>query len=128
MSTATLNYLQIPAADLAESAAFYQQVFGWRVNRYPAVGASPRQTGYVGFIDSAGQAGGEFVLGRPPSRDPGLLPCVAVDSIDEVLGAVVAGGGEVVQPRSPIVTGTDWEARFRDPAGNVLGLYEKTDG
>lgn len=33
-----------------------------------------------------------------PSREPGLLPCIAVDSIDEVLQAMPAAGGEVVQP------------------------------
>jgi hypothetical protein len=37
--------------------------------------------------------------------------------------AVLAGGGEVAQPigaDAPEIT-----ARFRDPAGNVLGLYQQ---
>jgi predicted enzyme related to lactoylglutathione lyase len=37
---------------------------------------------------------------------------------------VVAHGGEVVKPRTAIVEGVDWEAMFRDPAGNTFGLYE----
>jgi predicted enzyme related to lactoylglutathione lyase len=47
-----------------------------------------------------------------------------VDSIDDILEAVVSHGGEVVKARTPIVEGADWEAIFRDPAGNAFGLYE----
>jgi len=47
-----------------------------------------------------------------------------VDSIDDILEAVVSHGGEVVKPRTSIVEGVDSEAMFRDPAGNAFGLYE----
>jgi predicted enzyme related to lactoylglutathione lyase len=123
-SKAVLNYLQIPAVNLEESVTFYERVLGWKVKRHPAVGDIVDQTGYPEFTDSSGRAGGGFVLGRPPSREPGLLPCIAVDSIDSVLSAVVENGGEVVKPRTAIVEGADWEAIFRDPAGNAFGLYE----
>jgi predicted enzyme related to lactoylglutathione lyase len=123
-SKAVLNYVQIPARDLEESIAFYEHVLGWRVRRHPAVGDVLDQTGYPEFSDSTGRSGGGFVLGRPPSREPGLLPCIAVDSISDVLDAVVHYGGEVVKPRTAIVEGVDWEATFRDPAGNIFGLYE----
>jgi predicted enzyme related to lactoylglutathione lyase len=46
-----------------------------------------------------------------------------VDSMAEALEAVIRHGGEIVQPvgaDAPEVT-----ARFRDPAGNVIGLYEQ---
>jgi predicted enzyme related to lactoylglutathione lyase len=126
MAKGTLNYIQIPATDLDVSAAFYEEVFGWRINRYPAPGPTEDepQTGYVGFVDSAGHVGGEFVLDRPASREPGLLPSIHVDSIDDALAAVVDRGGEIVKPRTAIVDGADWQAIFRDPAGNAFALYE----
>lgn len=46
-----------------------------------------------------------------------------VDSVAATVDAVIAHGGEIVQPigaDAPEVT-----ARFRDPAGNVIGLYEE---
>ena len=129
MATGTLNYIQIPAANVDASADFYAAVFGWRINRYPAPGPNEDepQTGYVGFVDSSGQVGGEFVLGRAPSREPCLLPSIHVDSIEETMQAVVEHGGEVVKARTAIVKGSDWQATFRDPAGNTLALYEAAE-
>jgi predicted enzyme related to lactoylglutathione lyase len=45
-----------------------------------------------------------------------------VESVAATLDAVVTHGGQVVQPigtDAPVVT-----ARLRDPAGNVIGLYQ----
>lgn len=125
MSKGTLNYLQIPAVDLEQSIRFYERVFGWTVRRHGNV-SELEQTSYPEFADATGTNGGGFVLGRPPSREPGLLPCIAVDSIDETLRAAIDYGGDVVKPKTAIVEGVDWEAELSDPAGNVLGLFEST--
>ncbi len=48
---------------------------------------------------------------------------IMVDSIAATLEAILAGGGEVAQPigaDAPEIT-----ARFRDPAGNIPGLYQQ---
>lgn len=45
-----------------------------------------------------------------------------VDSVAATIDAVIANGGEIVQPigaDAPEIT-----ARFRDPGGNVIGLYQ----
>lgn len=126
MTRGTLNYVQIPSVDLEESIRFYEGVFGWAVRRHPNV-SGLEQSSYPEFTDSTGRNGGGFVLGRPPAREPGLLPCILVDSIDETLAAVVDLGGAVVRPKTPIVEGVDWEAEFRDPAGNTFGLFESVN-
>jgi predicted enzyme related to lactoylglutathione lyase len=69
---------------------------------------------------------GRWVTGRPPSEAPGLLLYIMVDSVAATVEAVLAHGGEIAQPigaDAPEIT-----ARFRDPAGNVLGLYQDPDG
>ena len=66
---------------------------------------------------------GTWVLGRPAAMSPGLLIYIMVDSVAATIDAVLAHGGELVQPigaDSPEIT-----ARFRDPAGNVIGLYQE---
>jgi predicted enzyme related to lactoylglutathione lyase len=46
-----------------------------------------------------------------------------VDSVAAAVDAVVKSGGEIVQPIG--VDAPEITARFRDPAGNVFGLYEQ---
>lgn len=108
-------YIEIPAIDVRRSADFYQAVFGWRIRE--------RGDGRTAFDDGVGEVSGAWAPGRPPSPQPGLLVYIMVDSIDTTASAVVANGGEIVQPigaDAPEVT-----ARFRDPAGNVIGLYQE---
>ncbi len=67
---------------------------------------------------------GTWVLGRAPKSQPGLLVYVMVDSVAATLDVIVANGGEIVQPigeDAPEIT-----ARFRDPGGNVIGLYQES--
>ena len=108
-------YLEIPATDLRRSREFYQSVFGWKTRT--------RGDGSLAFDDGVGQVSGTWVPGRPASAAPGLFIYIMVDSIAATLEAVLAGGGEVAQPigaDAPEIT-----ARFRDPTGNVLGLYQQ---
>jgi predicted enzyme related to lactoylglutathione lyase len=51
------------------------------------------------------------------------LPYFYVDRIDDAVGRVVAHGGEVVRP--PYAEGNLWVALIRDPAGNVIGLWQE---
>jgi predicted enzyme related to lactoylglutathione lyase len=108
----------MPAADIQRSSAFYKSVFGWNVRK--------RGDGHLAFDDGVGQVSGTWVKGRKPAAEPGLLVYVMVDSVAATLDAIVANGGKVVQPigmDAPEIT-----ARFSDPAGNVLGLYQQPDG
>jgi predicted enzyme related to lactoylglutathione lyase len=79
--------------------------------------------GSLAFDDAVGEVSGTWILGRPPSSQPGLLLYIMVDSVAATLDAVVVHGGEVVQPIG--VDAPDVTARFRDPAGNVIGLYQE---
>jgi len=108
-------YIEIPAADVRRSTVFYGEVFGWRIRQ--------RGDGSTAFDDTTGEVSGTWVLGRPPAVSPGLLIYIMVDSVAAMLDAVIAHGGELVQPigaDAPEIT-----ARFRDPAGNVFGLYQE---
>jgi predicted enzyme related to lactoylglutathione lyase len=108
-------YIEIPATDIARSAEFYSRTFGWRVRR--------RGNGSTAFDDTVGEVSGTWVTGRPPASAPGFLFYIMVDSVAQTIDAVVANGGEIVQPvgaDAPEIT-----ARFRDPAGNVIGLYQE---
>jgi len=111
-----LCYLEVPAADVHQSAAFYENVFGWNIRR--------RDSGHPSFDDATGNVSGAWVTGRPISREPGLLPYIWVDNMDATLALAAAHGGEIVEaPHHDAPDSTSWIATFRDPAGNVIGLY-----
>ena len=108
-------YVEMPAIDIQGSAEFYEKVFGWGIRQ--------RGDGSTAFDDAVGQVSGTWVIGRPPAATPGLLIYIMVDSVAATIEALIAQGGELVQPigaDAPEIT-----ARFRDPAGNVIGLYQQ---
>jgi predicted enzyme related to lactoylglutathione lyase len=115
LANGKICYMEMPATDIEVSSDFYKKVFGWNVRK--------RGDGRIAFDDTTGEVSGTWVLGRPPSRKPGLLFYIMVDSVAATVDAVVVNGGEIVQPvgaDAPEIT-----ARFRDPGGNVIGLYQQ---
>ena len=117
LANGKICYLDIPATDIARSVAFYQAVFGWDVRT--------RGDGSVAFDDGVGQVSGTWVTGRSPSSQADVLIYVMVDSVEKTIDAIRANGGEIAQPigmDAPEIT-----ARFRDPAGNIFGLYQQPE-
>ncbi len=115
LANGKICYIEMPATDIARSAEFYKRVFGWQIRR--------RGDGSTAFDDTTGEVSDTWLLGRPPAAAPGFLIYVMVDSVEAAVRDVVANGGEIVQPigaDAPEIT-----ARFRDPGGNVIGLYQE---
>ena len=115
LANGKICYIEMPTTDIARSSGFYQRVFGWNVRK--------RGDGSIAFDDTTGEVSGTWVVGRPAAGKPGLLFYIMVDSVAARLDAIVANGGEIAQPigaDAPEVT-----ARFRDPSGNVIGLYQQ---
>ena len=111
-------YIEIPAIDATSSALFYESVFGWKIR--------DRNSSRPRFDDASGNISGAWVTGREAAREPGLLPYVWVDGLRETFEVATANGGEAVRAPGPAFAGdTSWIANFRDPAGNVIGLYQE---
>jgi len=110
-----LAYLQIPATNVRESAAFYLTNFDWQTRG--------EGTEHLSFQDATGDMIGAWVTDLVISRQPGVLAYVYVHGIDATLARIAASGGEVVKP--PYPEGDLWVATFRDPAGNVLGIWQE---
>jgi predicted enzyme related to lactoylglutathione lyase len=107
-------YMEIPAADIQASSAFYSKVFGWKLRK--------RGDGAIAFDDGV-EVSGVWVAGRKPMTEVGLLVYIMVDSVESTIEAIKTNGGKIVQPMgmdAPEIT-----ARFSDPAGNIVGLYQQ---
>ena len=113
--TGKICYIEIPAMDIHQSAEFYRRAFGWQIRQ--------GGDGSTAFDDTVNQVSGTWVLGRPPAAAPGLMVYIMVASAPAALDAVVSAGGEIVQPVDP--RAREVVATFRDPAGNVIGIYQQ---
>jgi len=114
-----LTWFEIPVKDMGKSKAFYELVFQLELRDmvmeqvklaiFPATvvsGALIEETNYV-----APERGVVIYLNIP-------------DSIDAVLERAQQGGGKTVTPKTLIQKDVGWSAAFRDPDGNMIGLYE----
>jgi predicted enzyme related to lactoylglutathione lyase len=110
-------YLEIPTSDIPRSVRFYESVFGWKTRK--------RGDGATAFDDAIGEVSGAWVTGRAPSPNPGLLLYVMVDSVSSTIDVIKGSGGRIVQPLG--VDAPELTARFADPDGNVLGLYQEPE-
>ena len=109
-----LAYVQIPALDVNASAAFYKDIFGWQVR--------PGSAAHLSFTDATGDVIGAFVAGRPIT-EPGVILYIYVHGLDATLEKMKAAGSVVV--REPYPEGDIWVATLRDPAGNVIGIWQR---
>jgi len=103
-----IGYLQLPAVDIAQSAAFYQTVFGWSVDAEHGSFEAP------GMI-------GQFTKDLAPAPG-GPLAWICADQLGATLNRV-AGAGGTVRGRPQRDGGERWLAEIADPAGNRVGIF-----
>lgn len=113
--TGKICYIEIPATNVKTSAEFYKRAFGWQSRQ--------RGDGSTAFDDTVNAVSGTWVLGRLAATEPGLMVYIMVASAAAALDAVVSAGGEIVNPVDPHAR--EVVATFRDPAGNLIGIYEQ---
>ena len=113
--TRKICYIEIPANDIEQSAEFYRRAFGWHVRK--------RGDGSTAFDDTVSEVSGTWVLGRPVAARAGLMVYIMVASAALAIDAVVSAGGQIVEPVDQ--NACEVVATFRDPAGNLMGIYEE---
>jgi predicted enzyme related to lactoylglutathione lyase len=113
--TGKICYIEIPATDVEQSAEFYRRAFGWQTRQ--------RGDGSTAFDDTVNEVSGTWVLGRPIATEPGLMVYIMVASAARSIEAVRSAGGEIVHQVDPHAR--EVVATFRDPAGNVIGIYQQ---
>jgi predicted enzyme related to lactoylglutathione lyase len=121
-------HFEIPAEDLDRAKKFYGAVFGWNLQTTPMPGGGEYTSVMTTPVDEQTQ-----VPTEPGAINGGLMErtattptpviTIGVDAIDVALKNVEAEGGSTVHPRTEI-PGMGAFAYFKDPEGNVMGLWE----
>ena len=109
-----VSYLRIPALDIVASAQFYRDVFGWQLR------GSPEEPS---FSDGTGHVIGHWRTDVPVAGEAGVLPYIYVTHLDDTLRRATEHGAALVTP--PYPEGSLRIATIRDPAGNVIGIWQQ---
>lgn len=110
-------YIEMPSTVVDVSADFYRTVFGWNI-RTDAAGTKASD-------DTTDEVSGLWDINRTAVDDPGMLISIMVKDAVKTVEEIVAAGGGMMTPVDP--TQGEVIATFRDPAGNLLSIYENKD-
>jgi uncharacterized protein len=108
---ARLDYVELPAADIAATRGFYEQAFGWSLTEFaPTYAATTTGDTDIG-------------LDSDPADKPDMpLPVIQVEDLEAALASVERAGGTIVRPIFPFPGGRRFH--FRDPSGNALAAWQ----
>jgi hypothetical protein len=122
-----INWFEIPASDFERAVAFYEQILAKPLHRELFMGV---QQAFLPFDHQTGGVGGsivaqQYIENNPviPSSTGSVLYLNADGQIDAMLERIVAAGGAIITPATPIPP-TGQIAVFRDSEGNRIGLHQ----
>ena len=113
--------------DEERAKEFYGSIFDWELNSADMGGGMAYTTITTVPIDDQmrpkepGAINGGFTSKGKETPSPVIT--IGVDSIDDTLKKIEAGGGTTVTPRTPIPNMGAF-AYFKDSEGNTMGLFE----
>lgn len=118
-------HFEIPFDDVDRAHAFYEKAFGWNMSHMAEMNYTMVSTGPVseqgmptepGFINGG-------MLDREYNAATGPILVIDVDDLDAKLDEIQEMGGQVVVGRTEVAD-MGWSAYFKDPEGNVMGLWQ----
>ena len=117
------TYFDLTVQDVGRAKAFFEQVLGWRFEKFDmpyayfriqaGPDAEPGIDGGIGAVKDAPISEGS----------PMTQVTVPVSNLDEVLALVIGAGGNVVESKMPI-PGIGWYATCAEPGGLKFGLIQ----
>jgi len=117
-------HFEIPADDENRAREFYSSAFGWKISAMPELSYAmllTTPTDETGMPSIPGSINGGMFRREGELTSP--LITVDVEDIDAALEKISNLGGSTVQAKQA-VGDMGWAAYFRDPEGNILGLWQ----
>ena len=121
-------HFEVPYDDAERAYAFYRDVFEWNLMPMPEMSYTGVMTGPVtdeGMPTEPGYIGGGMFQREEGSPVTAPVITLAVDDIEAALKKVGEHGGSTAA--EPMKVGEmGFAADFRDPEGNLMGLWQST--
>ncbi len=118
-----VTHFEIPFDNKARALKFYSGIFGWETMDIPEMNyvmVHAAKTDKKNMVAEKGAINGGLFPREDKAKNP--IVVIGVDSIDETVKKVLAGGGRLIMPKQPIPNGS--YARIADSEGNIIGLAD----
>ena len=122
----TIVHFEIPSDDIERSKKFYNELFGWKIDKWSGSEAMPEGMEYwlISTVDDKGnKALGGGMMKRQMPQQQGITNYFDVKSVQEYSAKVEQLGGKVIMPKSP-VPGMGYMAVCTDTENNGFGIFE----
>jgi uncharacterized protein len=117
MGNAVVHW-ELMSKDPAKVAAFYEKIFGWKIQHMPEMNYRMVETGGEGGINGG--------ILKPEREEPwpgNMLFYISVDDLAAYRKKVVAAGGKI-HVEEQAVPGMGSFSLFTDPEGRMMGLWK----
>ena len=125
----TIVHFEIPSDDIEGSKKFYNDLFGWKFDKFPSPPGSeamPQGMEYW-IISTVDEKGNNAINGgmmkRQSPQQQGITNFFDIKSIQEYSAKVERLGGKVITPKTP-VPGMGYFAVCKDTENNGFGIFE----
>ena len=115
----TITHFNIPADNIARAKNFYNQLFGWTIEKLPG----PMEYYEINTTTSSGEKGLGGGMAKRNKPQETIINYVDVPSIDDYIAKVEKLGGKIVVPKMA-VPNTGYTAVCLDTEGNSFGLWQ----
>ena len=124
----TIVHFEIPSSDIERSKKFYNDLFGWKFDKFPSPPGSKMPEGMEYWIistvdDKGDEAVGGGMMKRQSPQQQGITNYFDVKSVQEYSAKVEQLGGRVIFPKHP-VPGMGYIAICTDTENNGFGIFE----
>lgn len=117
-------HFDMPVKDVERAQKFYKEAFEWEINKVPDMdywGVNTTETGEDYMPKKPGAING----GMYPKKEDADLTVIVIEvpSLDASLKQLEELGATIVMPKMKVGE-MGYYARFQDPEGNIVGVWE----
>ena len=121
-----VQHFEIPVNNSDKAKEFYSKLFGWKIidvsvgkMKYFMIQTGP--TDKEGMVQDKGFINGGFTVNDPTAKTPVIV--ITVDDIEKTSLDIKKSGGKIIMEKQK-VGDMGYYTRFKDPEGNLMGLWE----
>jgi predicted enzyme related to lactoylglutathione lyase len=116
-------YFDLSVHDINQTRAFFEHVFDWRFEKFPASNAYYRI--HTGPADEPGIDGRIGQLAEAPmlGGKPMTIMAISVQNIDQAISSVLSNGGQVIEPKMHMPE-IGWYTTCAEPGGLLFGMIQ----